>query len=138
MGHFLHGPKLKYHINIGTDSNTELISLKGAETLITITIFELISGEAASQPCPGWQDGADWAWVFRFSHPPSHVWVPSGRSTGLLGPVGVHKHASLRIPSAGSELQPSQATTSGGVKLGFMGMGLGPGFGLSTGYSGLD
>ena len=63
MGHFSHGPNLKHHINCGTDSNTELISIKGAETLITITIFELISGEAASQPCPGWQDGADWAWA---------------------------------------------------------------------------
>ena len=63
MGHFLHGPKLKYHINIVTDSNTELISIKGAETQITITIFELISGEAAPQHCPGWQDGAHWAWA---------------------------------------------------------------------------
>ena len=61
MSHFLHGPNLKYHINIGTDSNTELTSLYGPQTLITITVFELISGEAASQSCPGWQDGTDWA-----------------------------------------------------------------------------
>ena len=36
---------------------------KEPKTEITITIFELISGEAASQPCPGWQDGAHWAWA---------------------------------------------------------------------------
>ena len=63
MSHFLHGPKLKYHVNIGGDSNTALISHHGAAALITITVFELISVEAASQPCPGWQDGADWAWA---------------------------------------------------------------------------
>ena len=37
------------------------VHLNEPKTEITITIFELISGEAASQPCPGWQDGTDWA-----------------------------------------------------------------------------
>ena len=64
MSHFLHGPKLKYHVNIGADSNTAYsYHTMEAAALITITVFELISGEAASQPCPGWQDGADWAWA---------------------------------------------------------------------------